>query len=187
MFDIDKKRTLMNLNLAIEEGLVDKDIIPILEKINSLKDYYTTSSCIGRIGIMVIPKDKNPKLHSKWLGKWHNYPTFDELKSCLKNEKGYIIFVMNSPILHIACRNIESAKKLLESAIHNGLKASSIKSITNRRVIVEILTTYKVDAPIGEDEIFIDDNYLKFLLDYSIMKLKRARELLFKWADKVVE
>ena len=171
----DKKRTLTNLELAIRENLVDEEIIPTLNKINNLDNYYTTSSCIGRVGIMEIPKDKNPKLYSRWLGKWHHYATYDEMFDALKERKnGYIVFVMNSPILHIACKDIESAKKMLELAIHSGLKASSIKSVSDRRVIVEILTTYKVDAPIGEDgKLFVDDNYLKFLLDYSNLKLKK--------------
>jgi tRNA wybutosine-synthesizing protein 3 len=185
----DKKRTLTNLELAIREGLVDEEIIPILNKINELNNYYTTSSCIGRVGIMEIPKDKNPKLYSRWLGKWHHYATYDEMFNALKERKnGYIVFVMNSPILHIACKDIESAKKMLELAIHSGLKASSIKSVSDRRVIVEILTTYKVDAPIGEDgELFVDDNYLKFLLDYSNLKLKKAREILMRWVNRLDE
>jgi tRNA wybutosine-synthesizing protein 3 len=185
----DKKRTLTNLELAIREGLVDEEIIPTLNKINELNDYYTTSSCIGRVGIMEIPKDKNPKLHSRWLGKWHHYATYDEMFDALKERKnGYIVFVMNSPILHIACKDIESAKKMLELALHSGLKASSIKSVSDRRVIVEILTTYKVDAPIGEDEkLFVDDNYLKFLLDYSNTKLKKAREILMRWVNRLDE
>ncbi|XRP96908.1 tRNA(Phe) 7-((3-amino-3-carboxypropyl)-4-demethylwyosine(37)-N(4))-methyltransferase Taw3 [Methanocaldococcus sp. 16A] len=185
----DKKRTLMNLELAIREGLVDEEIIPILNKINELDDYYTTSSCIGRVGIMEIPKDKNPKLYSRWLGKWHHYATYDEMFDALKERKeGYLVFVMNSPILHIACKDIDSAKKMLELAIHSGLKASSIKSVSEKRVIVEILTTYKVDAPIGEDgKIFVDNNYLKFLLDYSNSKLKKAREILMRWANRLDE
>ena len=185
----DKKRTLTNLELAIREGLVDEEIIPILNKINNLSNYYTTSSCIGRVGIMEIPKDKNPKLYSRWLGKWHHYATYDEMFNALKERKnGYIVFVMNSPILHIACKDIESAKKMLELAIHSGLKASSIISVSDRRVIVEILTTYKVDAPIGEDgELFVDDNYLKFLLDYSNLKLKKAREILIRWVNRLDE
>ncbi|WP_423792583.1 tRNA(Phe) 7-((3-amino-3-carboxypropyl)-4-demethylwyosine(37)-N(4))-methyltransferase Taw3 [Methanocaldococcus indicus] len=185
-FDIDKKRVLSDLELCIREGLVDKEIIPILEKINKLDNYYTTSSCIGRIGLMVIPKDKNPKIYSKWLIKKHDYPTFEEIKNSITDFDGYLIFIMNSPILHIACRDIESAKKLLDLAIHSGLKASSIKSVSKRRVIVEILTTFKVDAPIGEDnKVFVSDEYLKFLLNYSIKKLKLAREKLFKFYDNL--
>ncbi|ACV23892.1 tRNA(Phe) 7-((3-amino-3-carboxypropyl)-4-demethylwyosine(37)-N(4))-methyltransferase Taw3 [Methanocaldococcus fervens] len=185
----DKKRTLMNLELAIREGLVDEEIIPILNKINGIDSYYTTSSCIGRVGIMEIPKNKNPKLYSRWLGKWHHYANYEEMFNALKNRKeGYIVFVMNSPILHIACKDIISAKKMLELAIHSGLKASSIKSISDRRIIVEILTTYKVDAPIGEDgRLFVDENYLKFLLDYSNSKLKKAREILMRWANRLDE
>jgi tRNA wybutosine-synthesizing protein 3 len=185
----DKKRTLTNLELAIREGLVDEEIIPILNKINNLDNYYTTSSCIGRVGIMEIPKDKNPKLYSRWLGKWHHYATYDEMFDALKERKnGYIVFVMNSPILHIACKDIESAKKMLELALHSGLKASSIKSVSDRRVIVEILTTYKVDAPIGEDgKLFVNDDYLRFLLDYSNLKLKKAREILMRWVNRLDE
>ncbi|XRO77563.1 tRNA(Phe) 7-((3-amino-3-carboxypropyl)-4-demethylwyosine(37)-N(4))-methyltransferase Taw3 [Methanocaldococcus sp. 10A] len=185
----DKKRTLMNLELAIREGLVDEEIIPILNKINEIDNYYTTSSCIGRVGIMEIPKDKNPKIYSRWLGKWHHYATYDEMFDALKERKeGYLVFVMNSPILHIACKDIDSAKKMLELAIHSGLKASSIKSVSEKRVIVEILTTYKVDAPIGEDgKIFVDNNYLMFLLDYSNSKLKKAREILMRWANRLDE
>ncbi len=176
----------MNLELAIREGLVDNEIIPILKKINDLEDYYTTSSCIGRIGILEIPKDKNPKLYSRWLIKCHHYPTFEEIKSSIKDFSGYLIFVMNSPILHVACKDIESAKKLLDLAIHSGLKSSSIKSVSKRRVIVEILTTYKVDSPIGENNLlYISDDYLKFLLDYSIKKLKKSRDLLFNWDKKL--
>jgi tRNA wybutosine-synthesizing protein 3 len=110
---------------------------------------------------------------------------FDALK---ERKNGYIVFVMNSPILHIACIDIESAKKMLELALHSGLKASSIKSVSDKRVIVEILTTYKVDAPIGEDgKLFVDDSYLRFLLDYSNLKLKKAREILMRWANKLDE
>ena len=132
--------------------------------------------CLGSIG----PGTKLPSL---------GHITYDEMFDALKERKnGYIVFVMNSPILHIACKDIESAKKMLELALHSGLKASSIKSVSDRRVIVEILTTYKVDAPIGEDEkLFVDDNYLKFLLDYSNTKLKKAREILMRWVNMLDE
>ena len=53
-------------------GYVDPEIMYFVDKINEFKDYYTTSSCIGRCGIMEFPKGKNPKIYSKWLGKWHH-------------------------------------------------------------------------------------------------------------------
>ncbi len=182
MFEDDKRNTLKKLRHAIENNLVDKEVMYIVDKINELNNYYTTSSCIGRCGIMEFPKNKNTKIYSRWLGKWHHYAEYNEIFEALDKKSEdfeYLVFVMNSPILHIASKDIHSAKKLLELAIHNGLKASSIKSVNDRRVIVEILPTYKVDAPIGADgKVFVNDDYLKFLLDIGNKKLKEARKRL---------
>ncbi len=189
MFDEDKKRTMKKLKYAIKNDFVDKDVLYIVNKINEMDNHYTTSSCIGRCGIMEFPKNKNPKIYSKWLGKWHHYADEDELFEAIgkkSNDFESVIFVMNSPILHIASKDIPSAKKLLELAIHNGLKASSIKSISHRRVIVEILSTYKMDVPIGTNgKILVDDDYLKFLLYTGNKKLEKSRELLSRFYEKL--
>jgi len=185
MFQEDKEKTLKKLKEALEKDLVDRDIIYLLDRINEIEDYYTTSSCIGRCGIMEFPKGKNPKIHSRWLGKWHHYGSERELFEALERRSDdfeMMVFVMNPPILHVASRDIPAAKKLLDLAIHSGLKASSIKSITDRRVMVEIVGTYKIDAPIGVDgRILVDENYLKTLLKIGNMKLKKSRELLYRF------
>ena len=185
MFQEDKEKALKKLKNALEKGLVDKGIIYLLERINEMEDYYTTSSCIGRCGIMEFPKGKNPKVHSRWLGKWHHYGDERDLFEALeRRSKDFemLVFIMNSPILHVASRNIPAAKKLLDLAIHNGLKASSIKSITDKRVMVEILSTYRIDAPIGIDgRILADKNYLKMLLKVGNVKLKKSRELFYRF------
>ena len=184
-----KKRTLNKLNDAIKNNFVDKDVMYIVDKINEKENYYTTSSCIGRCGIMEFPKNKTPKIYSKWLGKWHHYANNDELFEAINNkseEFNSIVFIMNSPILHIASKDMECAKKLLECAYHNGLKASSIKSIHKRRIIVEIMTTNKVDAPIGIDgKIVVDDEYLKLLLKIGNEKLKLSRDGIYRFYEKL--
>ena len=189
MFSEDKKRTMEKLREAIKNNFVDKDVLFIVDKINEMDDYYTTSSCIGRCGIMEFPKNKNPKVHSKWLGKWHHYADEKELFEAVNRKSDdfeSVVFVMNSPILHVASKDIHSAKKLLELAIHNGLKASSVKSISDRRIIVEILSTYKMDVPIGVNgKILVDDDYLKFLLHIGNKKLEKAREILTRFYEKL--
>ncbi len=189
MFNKDKKRTMAKLNYAVSKNLVDSDVMYIVNKINSMKDYYTTSSCIGRCGIIEFPKYKNPKIYSRWLGKWHHYANMDELIDSLNKKSedfDYLVFVMNSPILHVASKDIISAKNLLELAIHNGLKSSSIKSINNRRVIVEILSTYKMDVPIGlNGSVLVNNDYMKFLLDMGNKKLKQSRNLLERFCEKL--
>jgi len=185
MFQRDKEKTMKKLREALEKDLVDRDILYLLNRINEMEDYYTTSSCIGRCGIMEFPKGKNPKVHSRWLGKWHHYGDERELFEALERRSEdfeMIVFVMNPPILHVASKDIPSAKRILDLAIHSGLKASSIKSITDRRVMVEIVGTYKVDAPIGVDgRILVDEDYLKVLLKVGNTKLKKSRELFYRF------
>jgi len=134
---------------------------------------------------MEFPRGKNPKVHSRWLGKWHHYGEERELFEALERRSRdfeMIVFVMNSPILHVAARDIPAAKRLLDLAIHSGLKASSIKSITGRRVMVEIVSTYKIDAPIGlEGDILVDEDYLKMLLKVGNTKLRISRELFHRF------
>ena len=185
MFQRDKEKAMEKLREALEKNLVDRGILYILERINEMEDYYTTSSCFGRCGIMEFPRGKNPKVYSRWLGKWHHYGEERELFEALeKRSRDFemIVFVMNSPILHVAARDIPAAKRLLDLAIHSGLKASSIKSITERRVMVEIVSTYKIDAPIGIDgEILVDRDYLRMLLNLGNTKLKISRELFHRF------
>ncbi|RLF92142.1 hypothetical protein DRN82_00495, partial [Thermococci archaeon] len=54
-FERAKKEALMSLEIALRRGEVDEDIIPLLEKINSMENYFTTSSCSGRISVMEMP------------------------------------------------------------------------------------------------------------------------------------
>ena len=185
MFQKDKEKVMKKLKEALEKNLVDRDIVYLLNRINEMEDYYTTSSCIGRCGIMEFPRGKNPKVYSRWLGKWHHYGDERDLFEALERRSEdfeMVVFVMNSPILHVACRDIPAAKRLLDLAIHSGLKASSIKSITDRRVMVEIVSTYRIDAPIGIDgRIVVDRDYLKMLLKVGNFKLKKSRELFHRF------
>ena len=49
-FDNEKKTYLPKADKS-KKGDLDTKIIPLLNKFNSLPDYYTTSSCSGRVYI----------------------------------------------------------------------------------------------------------------------------------------
>ncbi|PKM92256.1 MAG: hypothetical protein CVU81_01485 [Euryarchaeota archaeon HGW-Euryarchaeota-1] len=61
-FDKQKQTNLKKFELAQTQNLADKDVIPICDFINSLENFYTTSSCAGRI---VIMKSEGKKEASK--------------------------------------------------------------------------------------------------------------------------
>jgi len=63
-FDKEKKEFLSKKDKS-RKGSVDNKIKKLVNKINSLPDFYTTSSCSGRILILALPKSnkKNKVQH----------------------------------------------------------------------------------------------------------------------------
>ncbi len=54
-FEKEKKDCLSKIDKS-KKGSIDKKIKELVDLINSLKDYYTTSSCSGRILLIKRPK-----------------------------------------------------------------------------------------------------------------------------------
>lgn len=182
-----KQKTLNKLNYALDNNLVDKAVIEILNNINSKDSFATTSSCAGRIVIMEIPTAGDKK-NAIFHGKWHNIVTLDEIKTAIKKfNKGQLWFLAQPPIFHIASENIDDADKLLKIGINSGFKHSGFKTV-NDRIIVEICSTERIDMPIGLDQkVYIDDVTILYLIDLannliirSQKKLKKLKNALLK-------
>ncbi|EMR74391.1 hypothetical protein MBGDN05_00177 [Thermoplasmatales archaeon SCGC AB-539-N05] len=162
-----KKNALQKLEKAIDEKEVDTDILSILNLINASDEYYTSSSCTGRIVLLEIPNIGDKK-GAKFLGKWHRIIESDEVLSATKNAKtGLLWLLAQSPIIHMAARTNAAADKILKIAISSGFKNSGLKSI-GKRIIVEICSTERIDAPIGKNgELLCSLEHLKLLINIS--------------------
>ncbi len=173
VFDNEKKVYMDKLYKPdkSKKTTVDKEIIFLIDKINSLLEYYTTSSCAGRIVLITIPK-KNRKDLSKWLFSSHKKIKFSELP-LTKFPKETVYFRQEGLILHIACKDIESAQKIVDKAKFVGFKRSGIMA-TSKRIIVEICSTEKLEAPICKNgKLIVSDEYLKFLIFEANKKMKQ--------------
>ena len=179
----NKTDRMENLNLKICEGEVDEEILPLVEKINSNPDYFTTSSCAGRIVVIEMPKIGD-KENAEYLGKWHNEVDVKEvLKAFSKAKKDTTIFLLaQSPIIHVRCKNIKNAVQLRNLAVESGLKYSTIKSLSLNsknqptKIVVEILSSENIHVPIAKEKIlFPNEEYLSFLVENVNAALKRAR------------
>ncbi len=167
-FKSGKKNAMSKLTDALSENLVDKKIIPIISIINKSPEYYTTSSCAGRIVLMQIP-NVGDKKNAVFLGRWHRKIDLKDLNQAAENaDKGQLWLIAQSPIFHIACISEESAEKILKIAYTAGFKHSSIKSLGKTRIIVEVCSTERMDFPLGEDgEILCNEKFLGFLVKIS--------------------
>ncbi|MBD3247521.1 hypothetical protein GF378_02780 [Candidatus Pacearchaeota archaeon] len=157
-------------------GRWDARMIPLCEKINSLEGYYTTSSCSGRIVIML---DKEKKQSGLFLSKYHEEINPDQILEDLernrkKSPKAILKFKQEPPILHIHCETLEKAQKLLKKAQLAGFKKSGIIS-SGKRIILEINGTNKMEFPIiKKGKVLTDADFLKVVIKKSNDNLKKG-------------
>jgi tRNA wybutosine-synthesizing protein 3 len=172
-------------------GEVDKKIRKLCGKINALQDYYTTSSCSGRV-VLIIDKEKKQK--GLMLKLYHDNFSFEELKKdigeIMKNRKNKDVkFKMEPCALHVSCRSFEDAERINGQARLAGWKKSGIIS-SERRFIVEMNSTDRLEFPfIRKGKMLVDDNFLKIVVLEANKKLKRCWERIAemeKRAEKLV-
>lgn len=186
------------------KGSWDEKIKKLCNKINSLDNYYTTSSCSGRIVILI---DSEKKAKNLFIKVWHDKINFKELKGVLNkilrsqvreigksvNNKNFydnktsvknlakpvlsnksINFKQEPCILHVACKDINSANKLLKKARDVGLKRSGIIS-HNSKIICELISTEKLEFPLmSKGKILVNDDFLKIVLKKANDNLKKS-------------
>jgi len=185
-FDEGKEKAMAGLREALAEGKVDGDIIPLLEKINSLENYFTTSSCSGRISVMEMPHFGD-KVNSVWLGKWHRTVKVEEVLEAIgRHEKGQLWFLVRSPILHVGARTMDDAVRLLNLTIGLGFKYSNIKSVSHKKLLVEIRSTERMDVPLGSDgELWVDDAYIKRIVGIANSQVRRFKGKLKRLEEEI--
>ena len=152
----------------------DEKIKELCDKINSLENYYTTSSCSGR-AILMIEQDKKDK--GLFLSVYHDKISFEKLKedlnSALKVGKN-IKFKLEPCILHVSCKTLEDAEKIYEKAKLAGWNKSGIIG-TKYGFNVELNGTDRLEFPtIQEGKVLVDDEFLKIVVDESNKKLEKS-------------
>jgi tRNA wybutosine-synthesizing protein 3 len=170
-----KEKALHSLEIATLTHAVDLDILPLLTVINTSKRYYSSSSCAGRLVLLQIPIIGD-KRQAEFIGKWHRPIDIDEFFVSLeKATSGFLWFLAQAPILHVGAKTTNDAEHLMKTAIRCGLKNSGLKSI-GKKIIVEINSTERIDAPIGKDgTLYYDRGYIPILVDLANMVLERSQ------------
>jgi len=180
-----KAEALKILEESRFENKVDDKVLPVLDIINASDDYYTSSSCAGRIVLLEIPAIGDKK-NARFLGKWHHMITFDDLQLVEGNaKKGLLWLLAQSPIIHIGAKSVSSADKLLKIAVSSGFKNSGLKSI-GKKIIVEICSTERLDAPIGKNgRFFCRGEYLSLLVEIANSVIERSYFKLQRFENKL--
>ncbi len=155
-----------------KKGAIDERIRELVDVINSREDFYTTSSCSGRI-LLFQSAESGKKNESRWLFVSHEKVTLNKIKACLKNPEGDIWLKQEGMILHICARTLEDAERLLEICRTAGFKRAGIINF-GKRIILEVFSNERIDAIICKNRrIVVDDSYLQILIDEANKKLEK--------------
>lgn len=186
-FQKEKKDFLIKKDKS-RKGCIDRRIMKLVNKINSLDDFFTTSSCSGRMLSFSIPKS-NKKNEVQYLLSSHKKIRFNEIKSTLKmlkseKVKNDVWFRMSGAILHVASNNLDSAIKLLNAARDVGFRRSGIISLGKNRVTMELVSTENIEAIVSKKgRLVISEDYLGVLIKEGNVKLEKT----WKKIDKLCE
>jgi len=170
-FQQRKKDVLSKLDKS-SKGSWDKRVLELCQKINSLENYYTTSSCSGRIMIM---QDKEKKGKGLFNFVSHDLVELKDLEVALKNfSQGCLKFKQEPFILHVVCKDLKSAEKALGFGQTAGFKRSCILSL-GKNLLLEICGTEKIEFPIIEDgKLLVSRNFLEIVLNKSNENLEKG-------------
>lgn len=183
-FAMQKEHALSEYKAAVHAGDVDGVLIPLLNHVNSLSDFYTTSSCAGRITVLA---DDGSKDRSRLLGKWHSKVNFDDLCDALKLEESIVWFIYEPAIVHIVSRTLEGAMLLARIGRQSGFKRTGVQGFKDGRFVVEICSTEKIQTPVMEDGMrLVSDDYLKKLIELANLKFEKGGKKLARLEENIV-
>ncbi|KAK2644488.1 hypothetical protein Ddye_019683 [Dipteronia dyeriana] len=182
-FEQRKASTLESLSSSITDkspkGTLDLPIVPLINVINSHPDYFTTSSCSGRVSIFSHPTNR-PKGGS-WLYITHDLADADAILSLLfpaadPTRRDQLVFRFEPLIVAVECRGVDSAQHLVSLAVASGLRESGVTSV-KKRVIVGIRCSIRLEVPFGESgDILVSKDYVRFLVGLANEKMEANRK-----------
>ena len=171
---------MKKLEYALSEGLVDEGVISVIKAFNSHPDIFTTSSCAGRIQLIILP-DIGRKDSVQRRKTWHREVTTDDVEGAISEfdipYNSIVILQAQSPIFHLSCRTMELAIKLRGIAHGQGWKYSSLITGNDEKWNVEILSANRIDNLLFRKGVISppDKDRLSFIVEESNKILVKAQ------------
>lgn len=170
-----------------KKGSVDEHAKPLIAAINAHNDYYTTSSCAGRI-LLLHEAPTQKKHHAAWPIVTHERADPNEfIKTLAAHDapEGVVWLRMQTVIIHVAARGLLAANALLKQFYPHGWKRSGIFS-TENDVMLELLSVESMSAPVMRNGArLVDDAFITEFIALANKKLAIAHTKIRDAAQRV--
>ncbi|XP_069029379.1 tRNA wybutosine-synthesizing protein 3 homolog isoform X3 [Embiotoca jacksoni] len=118
-FSQRKQQCLNKLDVS-KKGSVDEGIQHVVCLLNRREEYFTTSSCSGRV-ILIDGSPERSHVQKKncvWLFVTHHKCTSDDLICGVARSTGNSVLKFEPFVLHVQCRNLENAQLMAVRSTH---------------------------------------------------------------------
>ncbi|MFH1850559.1 MAG: tRNA wybutosine-synthesizing 3 family protein [archaeon] len=175
-FEKQKKGFLSKRDFS-RKGSIDEAILPLLKAINSKPDYYSTSSCAGRIQLIAKPDLKH---RTSQLFVSHNPAKATDIMSACRNlPDEEVWFRQEGFIMHVCCRDLMAADRLLKET-RRIFKRAGIISL-RKGFVIETMSTELIDTIIAAGgKLLVTQEYLRILTSLANNKIRNNKKRIRK-------
>ncbi|MEM1970837.1 MAG: hypothetical protein QW336_01320 [Candidatus Anstonellales archaeon] len=143
-FQARKRATMKKLQYYLEQQEVDEPIIPLINLINSMDRAFTTSSCSGRVMVLI---DRGRKIDSEKYLTFHRYISIEDLKDIPKDSNTWLR--VEPFIIHIITEDLDTADSIMRAARAAGIKRGGIQRI-KVGYFIELMGNVYLSAPVSK-------------------------------------
>ncbi|XP_054422834.1 tRNA wybutosine-synthesizing protein 3 homolog [Pteronotus mesoamericanus] len=173
-----KAQCLSKVDLS-RKGSVDEDVAEIVQLLNGREQFFTTSSCSGRIILLdeSINGFEVKKQNCCWLLVTHKPCIKDDLMVALKNANGDAVLKFEPLVLHVQCRQLEDAQILHSVAIESGFRNSGITVGKRGKTMLAVRSTHGLEVPLSHrGKLMVTEDYIDFLLKIANQKMEENKK-----------
>ncbi|XP_017201660.1 tRNA wybutosine-synthesizing protein 3 homolog isoform X2 [Oryctolagus cuniculus] len=146
-----KAQCLSRADLS-RKGSVDEDAVEIVQLLNAQEQFFTTSSCAGRILLL------------------------DGIVA-LRKANGDAILKFEPFVLHVQCRQLRDAQILHAVAINSGFRNSGITVGKRGKTILAVRSTHGLEVPLSHNgKLMVTEEYVDFLLNIANQKMEENKK-----------
>ncbi len=174
-FEMVKERHKKSFFDAVKKRKADKQMISLCRYISKTKNFFTSSSCAGRIVLLDTEKSGGKK-EAAFHDKWHRKISLKELiKGINKKQKEEELWFKLDPfILHLGTNSLENAKKILEATKKAGIRRAGIMVAKEGKFIVELIGSQAMAFPVKiKNKVLVEEEYLKRIVKKANQKLEK--------------
>ncbi|XP_036898203.1 tRNA wybutosine-synthesizing protein 3 homolog isoform X1 [Sturnira hondurensis] len=173
-----KAQCLSKADLS-RKGSVDEDVAEIVQLLNGQEQFFTTSSCSGRIILLdgSINGFEVQKRNCRWLLVTHKPCIKDDMIVALKNANGDAVLKFEPLVLHIQCQQLQDAQILHSVAIDSGFRNSGITVGKRGKTMLAVRSTHGLEVPLShKGKLMVTEDYIDFLLKIANQKMEENKK-----------